>query len=51
MMRGLDVDVLRIDLGRLGENRIGIDADLDVFGGKLRASMSAEIDDGVFTRP
>ncbi|MFL6527553.1 MAG: hypothetical protein ACJ8IQ_05595 [Chthoniobacterales bacterium] len=42
MMRGLDVDVLRVDLGRLGENRIGIDADLDVFGGKLRASMSAE---------
>lgn len=42
MMRGLDVDVLRVDLARAGEKRIGIEADFDVFGGKLRASMSAE---------
>ena len=46
MMRGLDVDVLRLDLARVNENRIAIEADFDVFGGKLRASMSADDQSG-----
>jgi hypothetical protein len=46
IMRGLDVDVFRVDLARAAEKRIGIEADLDLFGGQLRASMSADEQEG-----
>lgn len=42
LLGGFDVQIVSVDLSRLADNRIGIDADVDPFGGKLRLSMSAE---------
>lgn len=42
LMRGFDVDVLTLDFARMAEDRAGIEANADLFGGKLRLSMSTE---------
>lgn len=41
LLPGLDLDAITFDLARIGEDRVGIDASLDAFGGKLRASTSS----------
>lgn len=42
LMRGLDLDVISIDLSRISESRIGFEMNLDAFGGKIRASLSSD---------
>jgi hypothetical protein len=42
LARGLDVQTVTTDLSHLGKRRIGLDFDLDAFGGKLRASIADE---------
>jgi len=42
LARGLDIQTVTIDLSHLGKRRIGLDFDLDAFGGKLRASIADE---------
>ena len=42
LTRGLDLDALNIDLSHIGESRIGLEVNLDAFGGKLRARISNE---------
>ncbi len=39
LARGLDLEALTFDLSRLGKRRLGIDLQLDTFGGTLRASF------------
>src|SRR5438552_2195408 len=40
LTRGLDVPSLTADLSHLGNQRVGLEFDADVFGGKIRASIS-----------
>lgn len=40
--RGLDLQSLKTDLSHLGSQHLGLDFDLDAFGGKIRASISNE---------
>jgi hypothetical protein len=42
LTRGLDIDVVSIDLSHIGESRLALEMALDAFGGKLRASVSSE---------
>jgi hypothetical protein len=42
LMRGLDLDTITVDLGRIGESRISMEVNLDAFGGKIRARVSSE---------
>jgi hypothetical protein len=42
LTRGLDVQSITSDLSRLGKQRIGLEFDLDAFGGKIRARISNE---------
>jgi hypothetical protein len=42
LMRGLDLDTIIVDLARIGESRIGMEVNLDAFGGKIRARVSSE---------
>jgi len=42
LMRGLDLDTIIVDLMRIGESRIGMEVNLDAFGGKIRARVSSE---------
>lgn len=42
LARGLDVQWLTADLSHLGKRRMGVDFDLDAFGGKLRGSVGNE---------
>ena len=42
LSRGLDVQSITLDLSHLGKRRIGVDFDVDAFGGKLRGSMADE---------
>lgn len=46
LMRGLDVDTVTVDLSRIGESRIGMEVNLDAFGGKIRARVSSDDRDG-----
>ena len=39
LARGLDLEALTIDLSRLSKRRLGIDLQLDTYGGTLRASF------------
>jgi hypothetical protein len=39
LARGLDLETLTIDLSRLTKRRLGIDLQLDTYGGTLRASL------------
>ncbi len=42
LTRGLDLPAITADLSRLGRQNVGLDFDVDVFGGKIRASISNE---------
>jgi len=42
LTRGLDLQSITADLSRIGKQRIGLEFDVDAFGGKLRASTSHE---------
>jgi hypothetical protein len=42
LTRGLDLQSITADLSRIGKQRIGLEFDVDAFGGKLRASISHE---------
>jgi hypothetical protein len=42
LTRGLDLDVISIDLSRIGDSRIDLEMTLDAFGGKLRARVSSD---------
>ncbi len=42
LTRGLDLPSVTADLSRLGKKTVGLDFDVEVFGGKIRASISNE---------
>jgi hypothetical protein len=42
LTRGLDVQSVTADLSHLGRDRLGVEFDLDAFGGKIRANISNE---------
>ncbi len=42
LTRGLDIQSITADLSRIGKRRVGLEFDVDAFGGKLRASISHE---------
>jgi hypothetical protein len=42
LTRGLDIDVVSIDLSHIGESRLALEMAVDAFGGKLRARVSSE---------
>ena len=42
LTRGLDVESVTADLSHLGRDRLGVEFDLDAFGGKIRANISNE---------
>jgi hypothetical protein len=42
LTRGVDLDVVSIDLSHIGQSRLGLEMAMDAFGGKLRAHISSE---------
>ena len=42
LARGLDIETITADFSRLEKKRIGIELNLDAFGGKVRASIASE---------
>jgi hypothetical protein len=42
LSRGLDLQAATIDLSRIGKQRVGLQFDLDTFGGKIRGNISHE---------
>jgi hypothetical protein len=42
LTRGLDVESVTFDLAHLGRDRLGVEFDLDAFGGKIRGDISNE---------
>jgi hypothetical protein len=42
LIPGLDLDTLTIDLAQIGQSRLGLDVNLDAFGGKIRARISSD---------
>src|SRR5256714_1082444 len=46
LVRGLDIDTFAIDLSQIGESRVGMEVNIDAFGGKIRASISSNDRDG-----
>ncbi|HEV2842656.1 MAG TPA: hypothetical protein VGW39_15140 [Chthoniobacterales bacterium] len=42
LTRGLDLDAISIDLSQIGERRIGLELNVDAFGGKIRARVSSD---------
>ena len=42
LTHGLDLQAATVDLARLGNRRLGLQFDVDAFGGKLRANISHE---------
>lgn len=42
LIHGLDLQAATLDLARLGNRRIGLQLDVDAFGGKLRTNISHE---------
>lgn len=42
LTRGLDAQSITFDFSHLGKRRVGLDFDLDVFGGKFRGSVAGE---------
>lgn len=46
LVRGLDIDTITIDLSQIGESRVGMEVNVDAFGGRIRASISSNDRDG-----
>lgn len=46
LLRGLDIDTISVDLSRIAESRVGMEVNLDAFGGKIRARVSSDDRDG-----
>ena len=46
LIPGLDLDTLTIDLGQIGQSRLGMEVNVDAFGGKIRARVSSDDRDG-----
>ncbi len=42
LMPGFDIDTITIDLSQIGNSRIGLQVNLDAFGGKIRARISSD---------
>ena len=42
LMRGLDLDTVTVDLSALADRRIGLEMQVDAFGGKIRARVSSD---------
>jgi hypothetical protein len=42
LMRGFDIDTIAIDLSQIGDSRIGMEVNVDAFGGKIRARISSD---------
>ena len=42
LTRGRDLDAISIDLSQIGESRIGLELNVDAFGGKIRARVSSD---------
>lgn len=42
LMRGLDLDTITVDLSHIGESRLGLEMNLDAFGGRIRARVSSD---------
>ena len=42
LVRGLDIDTLTIDLSQIADSRVGMDVNVDAFGGKIRAHISSD---------
>ncbi|HEY2615636.1 MAG TPA: hypothetical protein VGI42_07985, partial [Chthoniobacterales bacterium] len=42
LARGLDFETIGFDLSHLGESRLGLEMNLDAFGGKVRARISSD---------
>src|SRR5436190_12758207 len=42
LTRGLDLQSITFDLSRLADQRVGVEFDVDAFGGKIRANISQE---------
>lgn len=42
LIRGLDIDMITIDLAQIGESRLGMEMNVDAFGGKIRARVSSD---------
>jgi hypothetical protein len=42
LTRGLDLDAVSIDLSQIGESQIGLELNVDAFGGKIRARVSSD---------
>ena len=42
LMPGLDLDTLTIDLAQIRDSRVGMEVNLDAFGGKIRARVSSD---------
>jgi len=42
LMRGLDIDTISIDLSQIGDSRVGMEVNVDAFGGKVRARISSD---------
>lgn len=42
LTRGIDIDALTVDLSHVALQRIGLEFNVDVFGGKMRANVTSE---------
>jgi hypothetical protein len=42
LVRGFDIETLTIDLSQIGDSRLGIELNVDAFGGKIRAHISSD---------
>src|SRR2546423_1513847 len=46
LIRGLDLDTITIDLSQIGNSRLGMELNVDAFGGKVRGRVSSDDRDG-----
>src|SRR5256714_1703402 len=46
LIRGLDLDTITIDLSQIGNSRLGMEFNVDAFGGKVRGRVSSDDRDG-----
>lgn len=46
LARGIDIDAFTIDMSHIASRRIGLDLNVDVFGGQIRANLTSDSRDG-----